>query len=146
MYYMSISKERDVEQVQQFTNKAGLEAEAADIQAGKFVLLKDEKGDLLGLIGLEMCGEYGLLRSFAFLPESQAQVPALFETILAIAKESGAKQVFLASNKFQAVSFFEALQFEKWGIKQLPDRLLKSPLVEKVCTMNEVYFMSRRII
>ena len=80
--------------MEQFVEKQGLELNHQDIRAGKFILWKEE-GSVKGMIGMEPCGEYGLLRSLVFKPEAQAQVPALFETIMALAKEKGMKKIFL---------------------------------------------------
>ncbi len=144
MYYISISKSDDIEAIEQFIKTQELEVSHADICSGKFILLKD-KNLLKGMIGLEPCGEYGLLRSFLFVPEAQAQVPALFETILALAKEKGLRKIFLISNKLQALGFFEALQFERVDDREIPKQLKNSQAVEKVWTMKETYFMKRAL-
>ena len=142
MYYISISKSFDIEAIERFVETRELELNHSDISAGKFILLKEE-GSVKGMIGMESCGEYGLLRSFLFRPEAQAQVPALFETILALAKEKGMKKIFLISNKLQARGFFEALQFERVNSREIPNDLRDSSIVEKVWTIQEAYVMER---
>ena len=145
MYYMAIAKNQDVEPAVKFMERAGMEVAQEEIESGKFILLKDDVHSIKGMIGIETCGEYGLLRSFLFLPEAHAQVPALFETMLAIAREQGVEQVFLVSNKQQAKAFFEALQFTSCHTDEVPDKVKESPVVEKVCTMDNIYFMSRHL-
>ncbi len=145
MYYMAIAKNQDIELAVRFMEQAGMEVAEEEVESGKFILLKDEDHLIKGIIGLESCGEYGLLRSFLFLPEAHAQVPALFEAMLAIAREHGVEQVFLVSNKQQARAFFEALQFMPCQCEQLPGKVKDSPVVEKVCTIKDVYFMSRHL-
>lgn len=144
MYYISISKSVDIETIEQFIKTQGLELNHTDICSGKFILLKEEDS-LKGMIGLEPCGEYGVLRSFLFVPEAQAQVPALFATVLALAKEKGLKKIFLISNKLQALGFFEALQFERVNDREIPDLVKNSEVVDKVWTMKEAYFMERAL-
>ena len=144
MYYISISKSTDVEAIKQFAVPQGVELHHHDVSSGKFILLKEE-GSIKGMIGLEPCGEYGLLRSFLFKEEAQAQVPALFETILALAKEKGLKKIFLISNKLQALGFFEALQFERVNSQEIPQDIRNSSVVEKVWTIDEVFIMERAL-
>ena len=132
----------DIDAMERFVETQGLDLNHQDIRAGKFILLKDE-GSVKGMIGMEPCGEYGLLRSFLFKPEAQAQVPALFETILALAKEKGMKKIFLISNKLQAIGFFEALQFERVNSREIPDDLRDSSAVDKVWAIKEAYVMER---
>ena len=142
MYYISISKSEDIEAIERFVETQGLELNHQDIRTGKFILLKEE-GSVKGMIGMEPCGEYGLLRSFLFKPEAQAQVPALFETILALAKEKGMKKIFLISNKLQALGFFEALQFERINSREIPNDIRESSTVDKVWTIQGAYVMER---
>ena len=142
MYYISISKSLDIEAIERFVEAQELDLNHSDISAGKFILLKEE-GFVKGMIGMEPCGEYGLLRSFLFKPDAQAQVPALFETIMALAKEKGMKKIFLISNKLQALGFFEALQFERVSNREIPDDIRNSSSVEKVWTIKEAYVMER---
>ena len=144
VYYISISRSFDIGAVEQFVKAQNLELNHGDISDGKFILLKEE-GIVKGMIGLEPCGEYGLLRSFLFKPEAQAQIPALFETILALAKEKRLKKIFLISNKLQALGFFEALQFERINSREIPEDLRTSSIVEKVWTINEAYVMERAL-
>ena len=144
MYYISISKGSDIEQVERFVEAHNLELNHDEIRDGKFILLKEES-DVKGMIGLESYGEYGLLRSFLFRPEARVQIPALFETILALAKEKGLKKIFLISNKRQALGFFEALQFERINNREFPEDLKTSAFVEKVWTINEAYVMERAL-
>ncbi len=144
MYYISISKSIDIEAIERFAAPQGVELHHSDIRSGKIILLKEDDS-IKGMIGLEPCGEYGLLRSFLFKTEAQAQVPALFETILALAKEKGMKKIFLISNKLQAIGFFEALQFERVDNQDVPENLKDSPVVEKVWTMEEAYMMERAL-
>lgn len=142
---MAIAKNQDVDPAIRFMERAGMEAAVDEIENGNFILLKDDVHSIKGMIGIEICGEFGLLRSFLFMPEAYSQVPALFEAMLAIAGEQGVKQVFLVSNKQQAMAFFEALQFIPCHGEELPKEVKDSPVVEKVCTMKDVYFMSRRL-
>lgn len=144
MYYLSISKSTDIEGIERFAAPQGVELHYEDISSGKFVLLKEE-GSIKGMIGLEPCGDYGVLRSFLFKEEAQAQVPALFETILALAKEKGLKKIFLISNKLQALGFFEALQFERVKNGEIPKDVRDSSVVEKVWTISETYIMERAL-
>ena len=134
----------DADAMEQFVEKQGLELNHQDISAGKFILLKEE-GSVKGMIGMEPCGEYGLLRSLVFKPEAQAQVPALFETIMALAKEKGMKKIFLISNKLQAIGFFEALQFERVNSREIPNDIRDSSVVDKVWTIKETYVMERAL-
>ena len=145
MFYIAIAKNQDIKPAVRFMEQAGMEVTEEEVENGKFILLKDGEHLIKGMIGLESYGEYGILRSFLFLPEAYAQVPALFEAMLAIAREHGVEQVFLVSNKQQARAFFEALQFMPHLREQLPCKVKDSPVVEKVCTMKGVYFMSRHL-
>jgi len=146
MYYLAIAKNQDIEPAIRFMERAGMEAAEEEIENGKFILLKDGAHSIKGIIGIEACEEFGLLRSFLFLPEAHSQVPAMFEAMLAIAREQGVEQVFLVSNKQKAMAFFEAMQFVPCRGEDLPDKVKDSPVVEKVCTMKDVYFMSRHLI
>ncbi|WP_455663231.1 GNAT family N-acetyltransferase [Pradoshia sp.] len=142
---MAIAKNQDIELAVKFMERAGMEVSQEEIESGKFILLKDDEHSIKGMIGIEACGEFGLLRSFLFVPEAHSQVPALFEAMLAIAREQGVEQVFLVSNKQQAMAFFEALQFIPCLREELPEKVKDSPVVEKVCTMKDIYFMSRHL-
>lgn len=133
----------DVERLTEFLLQAGLGTEGLNEESAEyFLLLEDDKGLLKGSLGLEAFAESGLLRSLVVSAgQADKEIFILFEQMLQLAKEKGMKNLFLATNKSGAVSFFELLGFQTVQREDLPSTFYESPHIRQILNVDNSLFL-----
>lgn len=133
----------DVERLTEFLLQAGLGTEGLNEESAEyFLLLEDDKGLLKGSLGLEAFAESGLLRSLVVSAgQADKEIFILFEQMLQLAKEKGMKNLFLATNKSGAVSFFELLGFQTVQREDLPGLFYESPHIRQILNVDNSLFL-----
>jgi N-acetylglutamate synthase-like GNAT family acetyltransferase len=133
----------DLEGLREFLTRANLGCDGlTEDTVGTFLLLEDETGALKGSLGMEVFGEFGLLRSLVVSAgQAEKEIFVLFDQMVALAKEKGLAGLFLATNKGAALPFFELLGFEKIGRGELPVAFYQSEHIRQVLNVDNSLFL-----
>lgn len=122
------------------------QSEAVYDKDSVFVLVENEEGELLSVIGVLKCEQVGFLRSFVFSPSFPVdKLPLFFERVLVVVKELDCCSIFLASNKKQTISFFELFGFEEIALDCIPEQLKLSTVFLATSQMDDVFYMWKTI-
>lgn len=133
----------DLDGLKEFLSRANLGTDGLNEETvGSFLLLENENGDLKGSLGMEVCEEYGLLRSLVVSAgQAEQEIFLLFDQMVALAKEKGLASLFLATNKGGALPFFELMGFEKVGRGELPVGFYQSEHIRQVLNVDNSVFL-----
>jgi amino-acid N-acetyltransferase len=101
-------------------------------------LVASENDQLIGVIGLEIYGEFGLLRSLAVLPAHRNNGIAgkLILQLETLAKSSGLKELYLFTET--SPEYFAGSGFERTTRDEVPGDLKKSSEFSYVCPVSAV--------
>lgn len=122
------------------------QSEAAYDEGSVFILVENEKKEILCVVGLQVKEQIGFLRSFVFSPAFPAEkLSVFFEKVLSVAGEGGCRSLFLASNKRQTITFFEAFGFMEIDQDNLPEKLKLSTAYQTISCQNNVFFMWKTV-
>jgi amino-acid N-acetyltransferase len=97
-----------------------------------------DNGRLTGVIGLEIYGDYGLLRSLAVVSEYRNKGIAgkLMEQLESIAKSKGLKELYLLTET--APGYFERKGFQKVTRNGVPEEVKTSSEFSHVCPVSAI--------
>ena len=86
-------------------------------------LVAEADGDVIGVVGMEYCASYGLLRSTAVAPEWRGKGIArqLVERIIAEAESRGVHALYLLTTTAEA--YFPSFGFSKTTRETVPDEI-----------------------
>lgn len=137
------AKKEDLAELREFLSRAGLGTEGISEETmAYFLLLEDGDKAWRGTLGIEPYQKNGLLRSLVISPEqANHELLLLFEQALALAKERNMEQLFLATNKNTAVSFFNILGFQPIEKKELPEEISRSRHVKHIFNVDNSLFL-----
>lgn len=126
-----IAEEKDLLPVQRLVAKAGLSDQGIEHQINDFLVVENEKKQIIGTVGIERLGLDGLLRSLVMASESwNAKIGLNFlELALAFAKQRGVKTLYLLTNS--SIPFFEHIGFEEVKEEEIPEHLKKTSHFEQ---------------
>jgi amino-acid N-acetyltransferase len=101
-------------------------------------LVAEEEKRIVGMVGLELYGSVGLVRSLAVAPyvRSKGIGSALVHAILEKAKERGLEEVYLLTTT--ADGYFPRFGFEPIPRDQIDSRLHSSKELQGVCPQSAV--------
>jgi amino-acid N-acetyltransferase len=101
-------------------------------------LVAIENGKLIGVIGLEQYGAYGLLRSLAVLPEYRNKGIAgkLIEHLQSMAELSGLQALYLLTET--APDYFKNKGFTQISREQVPTEIQGSSEFRHVCPVSAI--------
>lgn len=123
----------DLPQICRFLEDIGLPTSGVDKCVENFVVAHDRNGSWVGIAGLEVYGEGGLLRSVAvdgrFRGMGQGQ--ALVAAVLKSAQAKGIKTVYLLTDN--AESYFGGLGFEVVDRKDIDEAVKASVEFGEMC-------------
>jgi len=105
-----------------------------------FIVLQSGN-DHIGVIGMEVYGNAGLLRSFAILPEyrNNGLGHQLYSHLISNAKEKGLSKIFLLTET--AEKFFTKQGFQKINRNDADDAVKNSVEFKSVCPQSAVCMM-----
>jgi amino-acid N-acetyltransferase len=128
---------KDSESVKDLLRKASLPYQDISINLDNFLLAK-ENSTLVGIIGLELFGEYGLLRSLAVEAPYRKKGIAhiLYERILAYAHLRGIKTLYLLTTT--AEEFFSKLGFTRVKRNNVPTPIQNSEEFRSLCPSTAI--------
>jgi amino-acid N-acetyltransferase len=97
-----------------------------------------ENGLLIGVVGLEIYGAYGLLRSLAILPEYRNKGIAgkLIERLESLALLRGVKELYLLTET--APEYFAGRAFQKITRDEVPGEVKQSSEFSHVCPVSAI--------
>jgi N-acetylglutamate synthase-like GNAT family acetyltransferase len=132
----------DFTKMVEFLTKAGLSTEGLTEELQGGVILAEDREWIRGCLGMEQYGGSGLLRSLAISPGMGEQdLLAMFEQMLLLAAERNITALFLATNKRNAIPFFEMIGFKKIVKNELPSEFFNSIHVLNVLSINNSVFL-----
>ena len=101
-------------------------------------LAATENGLTIGVVGLEIYGVYGLLRSLAVLPGYRGKGIAgkLIEQLESLAARSGLKALYLLTET--APEYFAGKGFQKITRDEVPDEVKQSSEFSHVCPVSAI--------
>jgi amino-acid N-acetyltransferase len=106
--------------------RAGLPDNEVAPRWGHFFVVREDDGRVVGVAGLEVHGEHGLLRSVAVEPAYRGQglAAALVEAVVARARLLELREVFLLTTT--ASDYFPRLGFKECARDAVPDAVRES--------------------
>jgi amino-acid N-acetyltransferase len=110
--YLRPAKSSDLERLVSFLEANGLPTGGVEAYYQNFVIATNEEGSLLGVAGLEICGQSALLRSVAVEKNFRrmGHGRALVDAVLRNAKQNGVHTVYLLTES--AFDYFKHLGFD----------------------------------
>jgi amino-acid N-acetyltransferase len=108
-----------------------------DCHINNFILARHEN-TLIGCIGLEVCSEYGLLRSLAVISpyRNKGIASELYNKMIARARQINVKELYLLTTT--AEHFFHRLGFSQTDRKSVPEDLSKTREFTSLCPATAI--------
>lgn len=134
---------KDLQRLKQFLVRAGLSIGGLSEETIEyFLMMEDEEGNLYGTLGIEKFGEKGLLRSLVITSgKVEEDLLLLFQQAFQYAREKQITQLFLATNKQNAIPFFQVMGFRVIDQRELPKDLVDSPHILSILTVDNSVFL-----
>ncbi len=134
---------KDLPAVKQFLLNAGLGIEGlSEETVDHFLIMESEVGQVMGTLGIEKMAENGLLRSLVVTSgQTQQDLLLLVSQACQFAMEKEIARLFLATNKQNAVSFFQLLGFQVVERSSLPEELFTSEHMQSIATVDNSIFL-----
>ena len=132
----------DLETAVGFLRDAGLPV--SDLSADHLAFVAEFNGRFSGVIGLETCGDVGLLRSLLVASESRRGGigPALVTALEVSCIADGMNELWLLT--IDAEQFFSRLGYEIRDRSQAPDVIRSTPEFSGLCP-GDAHLMSKRL-
>lgn len=112
-----------------------------------FILVEDERNEIVGVVGIVMMENIGWLRSFVFSPLFPSErLPVFLERILVIASEHSCSIVYLATNQPNSIPFFQAFGFSVISFDEVPENMKLSTAVSSLSQKKDVIYMWKTLV
>ena len=136
---IEIFTKADGKKIPKLLSQAGLPTE--DLTQDKlknFLVAKQEKGSLIGSIGVEPYGDVGLLRSLVVHPSHRGQGAGkrLTDELESFAKRKGIKTLYLLTTT--AADFFTHLGYGVIQRTHVPQLIAETEEFKNICPMSAV--------
>ncbi|RHW37181.1 hypothetical protein D1B31_15515 [Neobacillus notoginsengisoli] len=139
---MRSGERADFARIIEFLEKAGLGTAGVTEETANLFLLAEKDGAIRGSLGIEQYGTFGLLRSLAITPGvNEQELLSMFEQMLLLAKNKGIASLYLATNKREAIPFFEMAGFTMIVRSELPPDFFNSPHVLNILNVDNSVFL-----
>jgi amino-acid N-acetyltransferase len=141
-FVFRLSTADDASALRELLRSASLPIDDLSVGRQEFVLAH-EGTTLVGCVGLEACGDEGVLRSFAIVPHLRRQGlgTALFERIVARAVQRGVKTGYVLTTT--AERFCLAHGFERVDRAQVPAGVAATEQFRSLCPVTAACFRRR---
>ena len=118
--------------VEDLLAKANLPVEGVKKAIGLFVVAENN-GKVVGVAGVERCGDFGLLRSVAVDPavKGRGVGAAMTEWLIADSEASGLRALYLLTTT--AEDYFPSFGFEKTARDTVPAEIKQSSEFKDIC-------------
>jgi amino-acid N-acetyltransferase len=112
--------------------KSNLPVEGVEDSIGSFVVAESD-GRVVGVGGVERCGDYGLLRSVAVDPAARGcgVGAAMTERLIADSQESGLRALYLLTTT--AENYFPSFGFDKTPREAVPTEIQQTAEFRDLC-------------
>ena len=122
----------DLAAVEDLLTKSKLPVEGVKDSIGSFVVAESD-GLLVGVGGVERCGEYGLLRSVAVDPAARGRGvgAAITERLIGNSQESGLRALYLLTTT--AENYFPTFGFDKTSREAVPTEIQRTAEFRDIC-------------
>ena len=122
----------DLTAVENLLMKTNLPVEGVKDSIGSFVVAESD-GRVMGVGGVEPCGDYGLLRSVAVDPVARGRGvgAAVTERLIADAEASGLRALYLLTTT--AENYFPSFGFDKTSRETVPDAIAQTAEFRDIC-------------
>jgi amino-acid N-acetyltransferase len=122
----------DLAAVEDLLTRSKLPVEGVKDSISSFVVAERD-GLLVGVGGVERCGEYGLLRSVAVYPAARGRGvgAAITERLIGDSQESGLSALYLFTTT--AENYFPTLGFDKTSRESLPTAIQQTAEFRDIC-------------
>lgn len=128
----------DLKRIEQFIQRS----EAFYDEDSLFVLVENERSEIVGVVGISMIENSGWLRSFVFSPQFPSErLPIFLERILVIASEHNCSSVYLATNQPSSIPFFQAFGFSIIAFHDIAENMKLSTIVEPLLQKKNIVYM-----
>ncbi|MHA2294604.1 MAG: arsenic resistance N-acetyltransferase ArsN2 [Candidatus Hodarchaeales archaeon] len=126
---------QDMDKSKELLLSVNLPLDGLEDQFENFLVLQSET-DIIGLVGLEIYGDVGLLRSFAVKPSYQGKGlgKKLLDKLLEKSRELDLKEVFLLTDT--AEEYFLKQGFTLVDRQEAPDGIKQSVEFSQICTSS----------
>ncbi len=106
-------------------------------------LLASIDDEIVGVIGIEIIGYFGLLRSLAVTPSEQGKGigKLLCERMIAYASLKGVRELYLLT--INAESFFESLGFKKIARDNVSEEIKSTEEFKNICPVSAVCMLKK---
>lgn len=122
----------DLPAVEDLLTKSSLPVEGITDSIGSFVVAESD-GRVVGVGGVERCGEYGLLRSVAVDPAARGRGvgAAIIERLIGDSEESGLRALYLLTTT--AENYFPSFGFDRTRREAVPNEIQQTAEFRDIC-------------
>ncbi|WP_042351054.1 GNAT family N-acetyltransferase [Bacillus massiliigorillae] len=136
-------EESDSKAIEQFIKRS----DALYEEDSLFIVVEDERNEIVGVVGIVMIENVGWLRSFVFSPNFPSErLPIFLERILVIAKEQSCSNVYLATNQPSSIPLFQTFGFSVRSLEEIPENLKLSTAVLPLLQKKDVVYMWKTLV
>ena len=127
----------DLQTIKELLGISKLPSENCEEHIGNFIVI-EEKGKIVGVGGLEICGAIGLVRSIAVAPEHRGKGVAkqIYKSIEDKAYGLGINTLYLLTES--AAEYFKKLGFIIQKRSKVPESVMKTKQFKELCPSSAV--------
>ncbi len=132
----------DADSIERLLSANGLPYEDIKEHITNFIIA-EKRGEIVGVAGVELIGDAGLLRSVAVVQSERGKGigSALIDRITSYAQLNGVKRLFLLTTT--ACRFFEQKGFKEVERGDVPDGIRDTREFKTICPLSAVCMMKR---
>lgn len=146
VYEARFATKNDVNPLKQFLKNARISFEGVEELFDYFIILENDKEEMVASLGIEPLQQIGLLRSFVMMPSvSEEGLFLLFEKMMQLAQKKQVKRLLLATNRSSSIPFLAALGFQTVDRAEVPAELSLSSHGKQLLQKDGITFMDRVI-
>ncbi|MGM9925566.1 MAG: GNAT family N-acetyltransferase [Bacillus sp. (in: firmicutes)] len=133
----------DLQTIERFVNRS----EAIYEKESLFIVVEDERKEIVGVAGIQLIDHFGWLRSFVFSPRFPSEHLLIFlERVLVIASEHDCTAVYLATNKQASRPLFEVFGFSLITAEELPEQIKLSTALAPILQKKDISYMWKMLL
>ncbi|MFT8320444.1 MAG: hypothetical protein ABF649_06015 [Bacillus sp. (in: firmicutes)] len=134
-----LAEGKDLDKIQAFLgdlDKSGIEKGVE-----YYLIVEDNKGEIIGTSGIQTFEKIGLLRSLVLTNASAEEILYLLQQTIQLAKDKELERLYCMINNKNAIQLFTLLGFKEIVKAELPVVLKTSDVVKNISTVNNPIFM-----
>ncbi|WP_174734780.1 GNAT family N-acetyltransferase [Mesobacillus harenae] len=132
----------DTNKLRDLLQNANLSLEGLEETIDYFLIMEDSNRKMIATLGIEPLQSVGLLRSFVVSGSlSEQHIIMMFDHMLQLAREKALTSLYLASNKQNALTFFEEIGFRAVSKQEIPKDLYHSSHLKNILNVDNSTIM-----